>query len=337
MATGKTNTALGLAKADKNDEFYTLLEDIETEMVYYRDQFQGKTIFLNCDDPEESNFWKYFSLNFDFLGLKGLISTHYVYENEEGPAYMLRYDAQAGTNNEKVTKKLLSGDGDFRSKECLELLEEADIVITNPPFSLWREYLATLVEYEKQFIILGNLNAVTYQDVFPLIKNNKLWWGVSRNGSGSMWFRVPKDAPDKTGQKIDEKGNRYQTIGTTCWYTNMEHKQRHEELILTKFYESNEKDYPYYDNYNAIEVSRVVNIPMDYEGAMGVPITFLGKYNPDQFEIIGATESEGKGFSSGLWDSDSKFAQSVVDGKRKYKRLFIKNKNPITKQEILGL
>lgn len=316
--------ALKSAKKVKNDEFYTLIEDVEKEMIYYRHYFEGKTLLLNCDDPEQSSFWKYFSLNFDFLGLKGLISTHYVGDKDvDEKAYMLRYDTQHGTNEERVTKRYLKGNGDFRSDECIELLKEADIVITNPPFSLWREFLETIFQYEKQFLILGNFNAITYAEVYPLIKENKLWLGVTRQGSGSMWFRVPKNAPDKTGQRFDNLGNKYQTIGNTAWFTNLEHQKRHEEIILTKFYEGNEADYPIYDNYPAIEVSRIKDLPIDYTGVMGVPITFIGKYNPDQFEIIK--------FRKGEDDKDLHY-----NGKSPFFRILIKNKKPISKKDVLG-
>lgn len=328
------------AQAAKNDEFYTQLSDIEVETVYYRNYFEGKTIFLNCDDPEMSNFWKHFSYNFDFLGLKGLISTHYTYGDDEGPAYMLRYESQSGSNKAKIVKKELKGDGDFRSKECIELLEEADIVITNPPFSLWREYLSQLIEYDKKFLILGNFNAITYQDVFPLFKNNKLWLGVTRQGSGSMWFRVPHNAPDKSGQRIDDLGNKYQTIGSTAWFTNMDHKARHEEMVLTRFYEGNEDQYPKYDNYDAIEVKPLKNMPMDYEGIMGVPITFIGKYNPDQFEILGSRRYAKSEALLDVYTGDvvppEKDKKTTINGKETYDRIFIKNKKPISRREMLG-
>ena len=225
--------------------------------------------------------------------------------------------------NDKNVLTTLRGNGDFRSPECVELLKQADIVVTNPPFSLFREYVAQLVQYDKKFLIIGNSNAITYKDCFRLIKENKMWLGVSRNGSGSMWFRVTDDFPEKTGQKV-ENGIRYQTVGSTAWFTNLDHNKRHEFLDLYKTYSPEE--YPKYDNYGAIEVSRVENIPMDYDGVMGVPITFFGKYNSDQFEILGATESEGKGFSNGLWKEESGVAQALVNGEKVYKRIFIRKK-----------
>lgn len=282
-----SHSVLTSAKTAKNDEFYTQLADIEQEMTHYRQHFYGKTIFLNCDDPETSYFWVYFSLNFDFLGLKSLISTHYVEDIEKnGPAYMLRLDAQKGTNQERITKKNLKENGDFRSDECIELLKEADIVITNPPFSLFREFTNQLIEYKKQFIIIGNKNAVTYKEIFPLLKENKVWIG-HRNMNRDFWFIV---AENYKAEKIDKNGNRIKHI-MACWYTNLDIDKRHEELVLTNFYEGNEEKYPFFDNYNAININKVKDIPMDFTGVMGVPITFLDKYSPDQFEILGMTKT----------------------------------------------
>lgn len=315
-----TNSSMNAASKAKNDEFYTLLTDIEKEMRYYRAHFRGKTVFCNCDDPFESNFFKYFVLNFNRLGLKKLIATCYATSPVANQQLTL-FDVIGGEEENKdkpykavVTKVYdktgdggvdmfdvaelfksgenelteLAGDGDFRSKECLELLDEADIVVTNPPFSLFREYVATLMEYEKKFIIIGNSNAITYKEVFPLIMENKVWLGVTRAGTGSMWFRVMDSFPEKSGQKI-ENGVRYQTIGNSAWFTNLDVKKRHESLILVKPYR--EEHYPKYDNYDAIEVSKIVDIPYDFDGVMGVPITFLGKYSPDQFEILGITKT----------------------------------------------
>ena len=354
---GHTNANMNAASKAKNDEFYTLLTDIEMEMRYYRKHFEGKTVFCNCDDPFESNFFKYFVLNFNRLGLNKLIATCYATSPIAGQQLSL-FDVAAGKKARKnkpykavVTKVYdttgdggidmldvaelfkqgenelteLQGDGDFRSKECLVLLDEADIVVTNPPFSLFREYIAILMKHGKKFNVIGNSNAITYKEIFPLIVQNKIWLGVTRTGTGSMWFRVMDDFPEKSGQKIKD-GIRYQTIGNSAWFTNLDVKVRHEELILVKRYIP--EDYPVYDNYNAIEVPKIVDIPCDYDGVMGVPITFLAKYNPDQFEIIGATESEGKGFSNGLWNENSGIAQPLIQGNRRYKRLFIRNKHP---------
>lgn len=310
-----TNTTLGIARASKNDEFYTQFSDIERELMHYREHFRDKVVFCNCDDPYESNFFKYFALYFNALGLKKLIATCYdgspiaqqelplfpIDEKEpKRKAYKVEIsevrdlDGNGATDLTDVklllkssdhnVKAELKGNGDFRSQECVELLKQADIVVTNPPFSLFREYVAQLVACDKKFLILGNMNAVTYKEIFPLIKDNKLWLGVTRQGTGSMWFKVPSDFPIKSGQKT-ENGVRYQTIGSTAWFTNLDHSRRHEEIILIKQYTPEE--YPHYDNYDAIEVGNVNNIPLNYDGNLGVPITFLGKYNPDQFEIIG--------------------------------------------------
>lgn len=317
---GHTNASMSAAIKAKNDEFYTLLTDIEKEMRHYRKHFKGKTVLCNCDDPFESNFFKYFVLNFKRLGLKKLIATCYATSPIAGQQLSL-FDVVGGEEEQRnkpykavVTKVYdvtgdggvdmfdvaelfkkhenelteLEGDGDFRSDECLALLDEADIVVTNPPFSLFREYVATLMEHDKKFIIIGNSNAITYKEVFPLIMQNKLWLGVTRSGTGSMWFRIMDDFPVKSGQKV-ENGVRYQTIGNSAWFTNLDVKKRHEEMILVKRYTPD--DYPHYDNYDAIEVSKIVDIPLDYSGVMGVPITFLGKYNPDQFEIVGITKT----------------------------------------------
>lgn len=316
------NKNLIRAKKEKNDEFYTKFLDIENELIHYIKHFKGKIIFLNCDDPYESNFWKYFHLNFDFFGLKKLIATHYVNGRKS-----FKFEYMGGDDNNIYSglKTNLKGDGDFRSDECIELLKKSDIVVGNPPFSLFLNFINQLIEYDKNFIIIGNQNAITYKDVFPLIKENRMWLGVNAKG---MEFEVPNKPPYNTRSsfRIDkESGKFYQKLGNICWFTNLEHYKRNEELILWKLY--NEKDNPKYDNYDAIEVSRVKEIPKDYYDVMGVPITFLNKYNPNQFEILGCTESEGKGFSKGLWNEDSKVAQPLIKGKRKYKRLFIRMLN----------
>ncbi len=307
------NKNLHNAKESKNDEFYTQLEDIEKELSHYRHHFEGKVVFCNCDDPYESNFFKYFVLNFNTLKLKKLIATSYI----ASPVAFKELPAKKGNS---------SFDGDFRSSESKELLKQADIVVTNPPFSLFREYVAQLIEFDKKFIILGNMNAITYKEVFPLIKNNKIWAGYGFNQS--MVFTSPYGNDLESNRKFCESkgyfGNNYIKVPAINWYTNLDIKKRHEELILVKKY--NPLDHPKYDNYDAIEVSKVKDIPKDYDGAMGVPITFFDKFNPEQFELFGATESEGKGFSNGLWNEESKVAQPLVNGKKAYKRLFIKNK-----------
>ena len=275
------NANLHKAKDAKNDEFYTQLTDVSKELMHYKQHFKDKIVFCNCDDPTWSAFWKYFHLNFEALGLKKLISTHY---DKTEPTYKMEYTGGNDNDIEAGVKTPLEGNGDFRNQECLDLLDEADIVVTNPPFSLFREYVAVLMEHEKKFLIIGNGNAVTYKEIFPLIKDNLMWLGVTRQMTGSMWFRIPDDMPDKKGQKI-ENGVRYQTIGNSCWFTNLDVQYRHEKIILWKPY--NAVDFPKYDNYDAINVDKVSDIPVDYDGVIGVPITFLGKYNPEQFEIIG--------------------------------------------------
>ena len=376
----------------KNDEFYTLLTDIEKEMRHYRKHFKDKTVLCNCDDPFESNFFKYFVLNFNRLGLKKLIATCYATSPIAGQQLSL-FDVVGGEDEQRnkpykavVTKVYdttgdggvdmfdvaelfknhenelveLEGNGDFRSEECLALLDEADIVVTNPPFSLFREYVATLMEHEKKFIIIGNSNAITYKEVFPLIMQDRLWLGVTRSGTGSMWFRIMDDFPVKSGQKV-ENGVRYQTIGNSAWFTNLDVKKRHEELILVKRYSPEE--YPRYDNYDAIEVSKIVDIPLDYAGVMGVPITFLGKYNPDQFEIVGITktwfggavktyEMQTQVSKNGTTSTVSKLNDGpalkvsvppkdktyyVVDGEyfiQMYARVLIRNKHPEQPKEV---
>lgn len=311
------NSDLNNAKEAKRDEFYTQLTDIEKEMRYYRIHFRDKTVLCNCDDPFESNFFKYFALNFNRLGLKKLIATCYsgspitgtqlsmfgdetdeerrtpykavvtsVHDaNGSGSVDMIDV-AELFKNKENSIEKL-EGNGDFRSAECLALLDEADIVVTNPPFSLFREYVATLMEHEKKFIIIGNLNSMTYKDFFPLLMNNEVWIGASIH-SGDRKFYVPEDYPlNASGCGIDEDGRRYIRVKGIRWYTNLDIKRRHEDLILVKKYAGHEEDYPIYTNYEAIDVSSVADIPRDYEGVMGVPINFFDVYNPDQFEIVG--------------------------------------------------
>lgn len=314
---------LGKAKKNKADEFYTQLPDIESEMRHYKKQFRGKVIFCNCDDPFESNFFKYFAMNFNILGIKKLVATSYtdspiaynqlplfdvknldVKKNDTKQTYKIEItevkdengdgavdlaDVEYLLKNRKNTLTLLSGDGDFRSPESVKLLKEADIVVTNPPFSLFREYVAQLIEYNKKFIILGNQNAITYKEVFKLIKENLIWLGMD-NG-GTKWFQVPLDYEIMTEsrKKFDDKGNKYFSMGNIMWYTNLDVPKRHEQLTLYKQYTPTE--YPNYDNFNAIEVAKVADIPYDYDGEMGVPITFLDKYNPEQFEIIGITKT----------------------------------------------
>ena len=288
------NKDLNKAKAAKKDEFYTRLEDIEKELKYYRHHFKGKTVLCNCDDPRCSNFFRYFTLSFEVLGLKKVIAT--CYKNQDVDLFSQHaceravYQIYEGDKNhnrkvddEEIEVKYLEGDGDFRSKECVALLEEADIVVTNPPFSLFRDYVALLVQHNKQFLIIGSQNAITCKEIFPLIQANRIWLGTR---SGNMEFTVPNDSePRATRFWIDENGQKWRSLGNICWLTNLDHTKRHEELPLFKKYDP--KEYPTYINFNAIEVSKVSDIPCDYDGLMGVPITFMDKYNPNQFEIIG--------------------------------------------------
>jgi hypothetical protein len=327
------NTNLHKAKAGKNDEFYTELTDIEKELRHYKDHFKGKTVFCNCDDPRVSNFFHYFSYNFEALGLKKLITTCYknqerdLFSNHKSEsAIWLEYTGDKTgdkvPNPEEIGIHKLIGDGDFRSPESIELLKQADIVVTNPPFSLFREYVAQLIEFDKKFLIVGHQNALTYKEIFPLIKENKVWLGYGFNGGAAHFINTKYEDYATAGNHKEGKIR----VSGVHWFTNLDTRKRHEDLILYKTYYGNELYYPKYDNYEAINVDKTKDIPMDYIGAIGVPITFMDKYNPAQFEIIGATESEGKGFSNGLWNEESKVAQAIVKGERVYKRIFIKNK-----------
>ncbi len=323
--TQKTlNTTLKKAKASKSDEFYTQLADIERELFHYQDHFKGKTVFCNCDDPEESHFWKYFSLNFEHLKLKKLISTHFEITK---PSYKLEIISDINNdgkiNQLDMVKTDLTQNGDFRSPECIEILKEADIVVTNPPFSLFREYVAQLVEYEKDFIIIGNLNAITYKEIFKLIKDNKLWLGYGFKG-GNAYFSTPHVKEFASGV-YDEKSGLVK-FRNVAWFTNIEIKKRQEELLLYKSYSPSE--YGHYDNYDAIEVSKTKEIPMDYSGVMGVPISFLDKHNPKQFQILGMSASAGYNEDVvGIPFLGEKDARPLLNGKNTYARVFIKNLN----------
>ena len=323
------NRNLHKAKKAKNDEFYTRIEDIEREMVHYREHFRDKVVFCNCDDPESSMFWTFFFLQFsDPLGLRKLIATHY---DPENPSYKLEYD---GTGEPVRTP--LEGNGDFRSPECLALLDEADIVVTNPPFSLFREYVATLEEHGKEFLILGNVNAITYKEIFPLIKDNKMWAGCAFNKT--LEFIMPDSYELKGKAFVDEWGRKHGFVPACCWYTNLTHSKRNEEMFLWRKYDP--ETYPHYDNYDAIEVSQCRMIPCDWEGVMGVPITFLDVYNPDQFEIVGMAK-RGAGnpaLKSHVYTkeeypnySDLNATPTLwVNGKLKntYPRILIRNRHP---------
>lgn len=281
------NTSLHVAKDAKNDEFYTQLTDVSKELMHYKKHFKNKVVFCNCDDPTWSAFWKYFHLNFKELGLKKLISTHY---DKNEPTYKMIYEGGDDNDIEAGVKTALEGNGDFRNQECLDLLDESDIVVTNPPFSLFREYVACLIEHDKKFIIVGNPNCATYKDFFSYFKNNKVWIGA-KPWSQEMYFGVPDEQKEYL-LKNKKEGSAYvikdgEVLGrvATIWLTNLDIKKRHEKLILWKQYNADE--YPKYYNYDAINVDKVDRIPCDYDGDMGVPITFLDKYNPEQFEIIG--------------------------------------------------
>lgn len=300
------NTNLHSAKKAKNDEFYTQLSDIEKEMAHYKDFFKGKIVYCNCDDARDSNFFKFFANNFESLGLKKLISTGYK-ENGKGVEFVYEGDKNGNfmADDAEVVMTELEGNGDFRSEECIELLKECDVVVTNPPFSLFREYVAQLMKYGKKFLIIGSMNAITYKEIFPYIKNNELWLGMN-------WV---KDFVQPNGE--------VKKFGNICWYTNIGHSRRNTELDLYKKYSADE--YPKYDNYDAIEVSKVTDIPMDYDGVIGVPITFLDKYCPTQFEIVGMAEDNGKGQSyDAKWDGLN--PHCVIHGKNMYKRIFIRKK-----------
>ncbi|MDK8275385.1 adenine-specific methyltransferase EcoRI family protein [Varibaculum cambriense] len=357
------NRSLTEAAKAKEDEFYTQLTDIEKELRHYRKHFKGKTVFCNCDDPFESNFFKYFVLNFNKLGLKKLIATCYgtspianqqislfdilggdeanktkpykavvtkVYDaTGDGGIDMLDVAELFKTGENELTE--LEGDGDFRSKECIKLLKEADIVVTNPPFSLFREYVSVLVRYDKDFLIIGNQNAITYKEIFPLLKENKMWLGYK---AGDMAFTVPDYyKPRETRYWEDEDGQKWRSLGNICWYTNLDIKKRHEDMILIKKY--NPEEYPKYDNYDAIEVSKVKDIPYNYDGIMGVPITFMDKYNPDQFEIVGIDFQVKDGLLNQIvkegWDG--KLDRGYINGQRKYSRMLIRNKHPEPRKE----
>lgn len=345
MAKNVIDRDLRTAQINKKDEFYTQFTDIEKELKYYKNHFKGKVVFCNCDDPFESNFFKYFALNFNHLKLKKLICTCYAgstisgeqlslfdveplkdtIDEEKKPYKVIINEVEDLNNdgtidlvdvemllkNKKNVLTLLEGSGDFRSIECIELLKEADVVVTNPPFSLFREYVTQLIEYQKNFLIIGNVNAITYSEFFPLIKDNKVWMGASIH-SGDREFRVPDSYPLKAaGYRIDENGNKYIRVKGVRWFTNIDYRERHEELILYKKY--NPDEYPKYDNYDAINVNVTKEIPFDYDGYIGVPITFLDKYNPEQFEIIKFRKGD-----------DGK--DLVVNGKSPYFRIIIKRK-----------
>ena len=359
------NADLHAAGKAKKDEFYTQLVDIEKEMKYYKQHFKGKVVLCNCDDPYESNFFKYFALNFNALGLKKLIATCYNGSPVSGNELLLDFgdtvddpkkiaykveitevtdingdgainlaDVKYLMQNDKNVISILKENGDFRSRECIELLKEADIVVTNPPFSLFREYLAQLVEYKKNFLIIGNINTIVTKDTFPLVKDNIIWMGASIH-SGDREFRVPDSYPlNAAGYRVDENGTKYIRVKGVRWFTNLDYPQRHEDLVLYKHYTPEE--YPRYDNYEAINIDKSSDIPCDYDGVMGVPITFLDKYNPDQFEII--WQASGNTYANApkeileelKFDPTIKYGgglgAAVLNGKAVYTRIFIRRK-----------
>lgn len=338
------NSTLSAAKNAKNDEFYTQLTDIEKELRHYKQHFRGKTIFCNCDDPFESNFFKYFVLNFNRLGIKKLIATCYsgspianqqlslfdvlgqgdestnkpykaivtqVYDRTgDGEVNMIDV-AELFKSGENLLEELKE-DGDFRSAECLKLLTESDIIVTNPPFSLFREYIALLISLNKKFIVIGNINAVKYSDIFPLIQANKLWSGMGFNIT--MDFLMPDDYSLKGKAYLDKNGKKHGYVPGIAWFTNLDLKKRHNELILVKRYDA--EDYPKFDNYNAIEVSKVKDIPCDYSGVMGVPITFLSEYNPDQFELLGVSSAMSNDNSLNIRKDYSKYIGYKQNGEK---------------------
>lgn len=358
------NDNLTTARLSRNDEFYTQLTDIERELQHYWPHFRDKVVLCNCDDPYESNFFKYFALRFNQLGLKKFICTCYNGSPKQGDELMIDFgnfteELQKIAYKVEITEvKDMNGDGavdlsdvyqllkndssvlsilktgDFRDAECIELLKEADIVVTNPPFSLFREYIAQLMEYEKKFLIIGNVNAITYKEVFPLIKQNKVWLGPSIT-SGDRKFNVPDDYPLNAATcGVDEDGKKYIRVKGVRWFTNLDHYKRHEELDLVCHY--SREEYPKYDNYNAVNVGKTADIPFDCDEIMGVPITFLDKYNPEQFEIIwqacGNTRASAPNEILEILKytphSEDRGGCGVVKGKRQYARILIRNKHP---------
>lgn len=339
------NRSLNAAMKAKQDEFYTQIDDISSELKHYRNHFRGKVVFCNCDDPYESNFFKYFALNFNSLGLKKLIATCYDGSPVMGNELLLQFDTPDSEpkkiaykveitevndyngdgavnlsdvayllQNDKNVLSRLKGNGDFRSPECVELLKQADIVCTNPPFSLFREYVAQLMQYEKKFLIIGGQNALKYKEIFPLMMKNQIWLG---HKMGDMSFQVPSYYEAKeTRYWQDENGQKWRSLGNICWYTNLDHKKRHEGIDLWKHYHPD--TYQHYDNFDAINIDKVVDIPCDYNGLMGVPITFMDKYSPDQFEIVGV-------LNHGC-DSEFDLAKPTLNGKDLYSRILIRRK-----------
>jgi len=322
MARKATNKLLQEAKGAKSDEFYTQLSDIESELQHYKKHFKNKVVYCNCDDPQVSQFFLYFASNFKELGLKKLISSSYSKQRMDlftakdfKSGFFYEYTGAEEENFKPSLSEVIpfKGDGDFRSFESIELLKQADIVVTNPPFSLFREYVAQLVEHDKKFLIIGNINAITYKEIFKLIKNNKAWLGVNL-GRGISGFVVPDHYElYGTEARIDDHGNRIVSPNNCLWLTNLDNSKRHKDIPLVKKYIGNETEYSHYDNYNGINVNKTKDIPLDYRGAIGVPITFLHKFNPEQFEIIKFRKGDdGKDLS--------------INGKCPYFRILIKKR-----------
>jgi len=330
VATKATNKGLHGARAAKKDDFYTQLPDIERELRRYKKHFRDKVVYCNCDDPRVSSFFHYFSYNFEKLGLKKLITTCYqsqqrdlFSQRDSMKAIYLEYDGDRNDNRvpdpEEIGVVPLVGDGDFRSEECTELLKRSDIVVTNPPFSLFREYVGQLIEHSKKFVIIGHQNAITYKEIFPLIKDNKLWLGYGFKRNMAHFMSNYED----TAADLDHREGMIRVAGVQ-WFTNLDISKRHEPMILYRTYSPD--DYPTYENYDAIEVSKTTDIPCDFPGYMGVPITFLNKYNPDQFEIIGTTDRGGDGLLDFMKKPHTRYDAPVVDGKGKYKRIIIRSR-----------
>ncbi len=360
-----SNHYLSKARKAKNDEFYTQLPDIENELKHYKDQFKGKVVLCNCDDPFESNFFKFFALNFNFYGLKKLIVTSYTKspiagqtlplfeieglqpdgkepyafeineipdQNQDGAVdmadivYLVMHDANVAYpikgDHEHVA-------GDFRSHQCVELLKQADMVVTNPPFSLFREYVELLVQHEKKFLIVGSQNAVTYKEIFKLIKDNKLWQGYGFK-AGNAYFGIPQSKVKAFADGVYDEKSGLVKFRNVCWFTNMDHKKRHEEITLFRRYKDAPERYPKYDNYDAIEVGKVADIPEDYEGEMGVPITFLDKYNPNQFEIVGS-------FNAGVHGEELGASKTLAisKGRKIYWNGPVVNQEPLFKRIVI--
>lgn len=316
MAKAK-NTNLNAAGNAKEDEFYTKITDIEKELKHYRKHFKDKIVFCNCDDPETSNFWKYFQLNFGLLELKKLISTHF---EKEKPSYKLEYSMipdEKGQYSLKVVQTRLKQNGDFRSSECIEILKEADIVVTNPPFSLFKEYISQLIEYEKHFLVIGRETAITNKAIWQYLKDNKIWLGYQ---SGDMEFVVPDYYEPRKTRYREENGIKYRSLGNACWFTNLDISKRHEDLIVYKKY--NPEEYRMYDNYDVINVNKLTDIPDDYYEIMGVPITLMHKHNPEQFELIGLLAGNTKGLA-GIQSKTGKDGP-YIDGKLKFGRVLVR-------------